>query len=269
MLSFKRISIVVTALCAQGAIAQEQLVLGGAGSMIPLAQEIAAAFQAAHPGVKVEVIPGSMGSNGGLKALEAGKVDIALVARLLSADEQARVAYRGLGRVPVVFAVHRDVPVGGVRESQVCDLFAGRVKSWSEVGGGMQKVIALTRNEDDGTKEAVRKNVGCFRELKEGADAVVITKSAAMITGLGNQPGTVGMTELNAVLKSKGALKALAIDGVAASAESVANGKYRVAKDYGFVTKGEPQGLARRFLDFARGPAARQLLLEAGVVPSR
>ncbi len=269
MLWIKRTGIVLATLSIFAASAQERLVLGGAGSMIPIAQELATAFQSMHPGAQIDVIANSMGSNGGMQALDAGKVHVALVARLLTAEERAKRNYRAVGRVPVVFAVHKDVAVNAVAEKQACDIFAGRIKSWSDLGGGAQKVVALTRNEDDGTKEAVRKKVGCFKDLRESPDTVVITKSAAMISGLSNQPGTVGMTELNSVFKSQGAMKALALDGVTASAESVASGKYKLAKDYGFVTQGEPQGLARRFIDFAEGPAARKLLLEAGIVPVR
>jgi phosphate transport system substrate-binding protein len=265
----KRASIVAVCLCAVSVWAQAQIVIGGAGSMIPIAQELAKAFQASNPGSSVEVISASMGSTGGIKALEAGRVNIALVARLLRPEEKAKLVYRPIGRVPVVFAVHKDIAASTLKESQVCDLFSGKIKLWSEVGGGNQKVIALTRNEDDGTKEAVRNSVACFKALRESPDAVVITRSAAMISGLSTQSGTIGITELNNVNDSKGAIKALALDGVNASPETVSNGKYKLVKDYGFATNSEPQGLARRFLDFSGSAEAQKILTGDGIVVSR
>ena len=266
--SKKRISIVAAIFTfTMGAVhAQEKIVLGGAGSMIPVAQNLAQAFQAKNPGTNIEVLPRSMGSTAGIQELAAGRINVALVARLLRPEETSKLAYQALGRVPVVFAVNKDVPVMALKETQICDLFSGKVKSWREVGGGDQAVSVLTRNEDDGTKEAVRKNVACFKDLKESADASVLVRSPAMVSGLRTQPGTIGMTELNTVGSAGGAFKAVALDGVVASAETVRSGKYKLVKDYGFATTGAPQGLARRFLEFANSPEVQKLLAEDGIV---
>ena len=42
-----------------------------------------------------------------------------------------------------------------------------------------------------------------------------------------------------------------------------------VVKDYAFVTEGEPQGLARRFLDFAASPEGNKILVANGIVAMR
>ena len=264
--SIKRISIVAAIFSIGTVQAQEKVIVGGAGSMIPVAQELAQAFQAKKPGTKIEVLPRSMGSTAGIQELAAGRINIALVARPLRPEEKSKLAYQALGRVPVVFAVNKDVPVTALTESQVCDLYTGKIKSWSEVGGGSQKVGVLTRNEDDGTKEAVRKNVPCFKDLKESADASVLVRSPAMVSGLRAQPGTIGMTELNTVTSAGGAFKALALDGVAASPDTVRSGKYKLVKEYGFATNGTPQGQARSFLEFANSPEAQKILAEDGIV---
>ena len=227
MASFtKHASIAAMVLFAGAAGAQEKVTLGGAGSMIPVSQELAKAFQAKN-------------------------------------------VLRPLGRAPVVFAAGKDVTVTGLKDTQVCDLFSGKATSWKDVGGSELKVTVLTRNEDDGTKEAVRKNVACFKDLKESPDASVLIRSTAMISGLRSQPGAIGMTELDVVEDAKGAFKALALDGVAASAETVRSGKYRLVKEYGYATQGEPQGLAKRFLDFVTSPDAGKILAANGIVAAR
>ncbi len=168
-----------------------------------------------------------------------------------------------------MFATGKDVTVAGLKEAQVCDLFAGKVKSWKEVGGTDLKVTVLTRNEDDGTKEAVRKHLACFKDLKESPEASVLIRSSAMVSGLRSQPGAIGMTELDEVDDAKGAFKALALDGVAASPDTVRSGKYKLVKDYAYVTQGEPTGLAKRFVDFATSPEANKILASNGIVAAR
>jgi phosphate transport system substrate-binding protein len=268
-LSISRISIAAMVLFVGTASAQEKVVLGGAGSMISVATELAKAFQAKNPGAPIEVIPTTMGSTGGINALATGKVTVALAARTLKPEEKEKNVLRPIGRAPVVFAVAKDVTVTGLKESQVCDLFSGKVTSWKEVGGTDLKVAVFTRNEDDGTKEAVRKNVACFKDLKESPDAAVLIRSSAMLSSLASKSGAIGITELDAVNDSKGAFKALALDGVTSSPETVRSGKYKLVKDYAFVTHGEPQGLAKRFLDFLASPEAGKILVANGIVAVR
>lgn len=265
----KHATIAAMVLCSGTAVAQEKVIVGGAGSMISVAKDLADAFQAKNPGTQIEVIPTTMGSTGGINALATGKVTVALAARPLKAEEKAKNVLRPLGRAPVVFAAGKDVTVAGLKESQYCDLFAGKVKSWKEVGGPDLQVTVLTRNEDDGTKEAVRKHLACFKDLKESPDASVLIRSSAMLSGLRSQPGAIGMTELDAADEAKGAFKALALDGVVASPDTVRSGKYRLVKDYAFVTQGEPAGLAKRFVEFATSAEAGKILASNGIVPVR
>jgi phosphate transport system substrate-binding protein len=253
----------------QSVWAQEQVVIGGPGSMLPVAQALSKAFISANPGAKVEVISSRMGSSGGIKALEAGRITVALLARAMTAEEKSKHAYRAIGRVPVVFAVHKSVTVGTLKEAQLCDLYAGKIKTWSEVGGDAQKITALTRKEDVGAKDAVRKNVGCFKELREGPDTVALNRPEEMLAGLTSRPGTIGIVELGDVTDAKGAIKALDIDGVSASPEAVGSGKYKVAKNYGLATKGEPLGLVRKFIDFMGTPEGQKILIQDGIVLAR
>ena len=146
-------------------VAQESVIMGGAGSMIQVAQGLAQAFEAKNPGAKIQVVPTTMGSTGGINAIASGKVTVALAARGLKAEESTKLKYHPLGRSAVVIAVNKAVPLSALTSSQVCDLFGGKYKSWHDVGAAEQKVDVLTRNEDDGSKESVRANIPCFKNL--------------------------------------------------------------------------------------------------------
>ncbi len=61
-------------------------------------------------------------------------------------------------------------------------------------------------------------------------------------------------------------IKALAIDGVAPTSESVRSGKYKFFREFGIVTRGHPQGLAKRVLDFVAGKDGEQILGQHGLV---
>jgi phosphate transport system substrate-binding protein len=249
--------------------AQNKLMIGGAGSMIPLMQTLAKGNQGKNAADVIEIMPASLGSGGGIKATEAGRLGIGLTGRPLKPEERGKLVYRSLGVMPVVLAVHAEVAVTGLSQAQVCAIYSGKVHSWKELGGPDVKIVALTRNEDDSDKEALRQHMACYRDLKESADVVVLTKGSDLTTALATRPGTIGLTTLGSVLKGQGRFKAVALDGVAPSLESARGGTYKMVKEFAVVTSGEPAGVAKRFLEFAAGNEGQQIMTEAGLAPRR
>ncbi len=57
--------------------AADTITLGGVGSLTPIIQLLGTEYAKKNPGVDVVVIDPPMGSSGGLRALAAGKIDIA------------------------------------------------------------------------------------------------------------------------------------------------------------------------------------------------
>jgi len=249
--------------------AQGKLVMGGAGSMAPVMQELAKAYEAKHGPQGIEVLTNSLGSGGGIKATESGRLSIGLTGRELKEGEKGVLVYRLLATAPVTVAVNPDVPLGSITAAQLCDIYTGATRSWKQLGGPDLPIVALTRNEDDTDKASLREHVGCYKGWKESAEVVVLTSATGMAAALGSRPGTIGLLNHGSVLKSQGRVKALALEGVAPNQETVASGKYRLVKNFAVVTKGEPQGLVKSFLEFVAGSEGQRILASNGLVPRR
>ena len=248
--------------------AQGKVTIGGAGSMVPAMQELARAYEAKHGPQGIEIMTGSLGSGGGIKGAEAGRLAIGLTGRTLRESEKG-VVYRQLAVIPVVVAVHGDLKVSGLSSAQLCGIYSGAVKSWKPIGGQDVTIVPLTRNEDDSDKEALREHIGCYKTLKESGEVVVLSSGSGMTSALASRPAAIGLTNYDAVLRSQGRLKAIAIDGIQPGAETVAAGKYTLVKDFAVVTRGEPQGVARSFIDFIAGPEGNKIMTNFGLVPRR
>lgn len=254
-------------LAAAPCAAQNRVLVGGAGSMVPVIQELARAFEAKNGPQGMEVMTNSLGSGGGIKGAEAGRLAIGLTGRELKDGEKGALVYRKLALMPVVIAAHASLPVNAITSAQLCSIYGGSIKSWKAVGGPDAPVVALTRNEDDSDKEALREHVGCYKGLKESADAVVLSSGSGMISALASRPGAIGLTTYEAVLKSQGRIKALSLDGVSPGADTVGAGKYRLSKVFAVVTRGQPQGAVKGFLDFAGGAEGQKIMSSTGLVP--
>ena len=268
---FKRSFILAATMAAvTGTVfAQVPVTIAGAGSMVPTMQELVRAYEGKNGPQGLELMTNSLGSGGGIKAVDAGRVTIGLTGRPLKDNEKGAVVYRQLAVMPVVVAVNASLSVTGLTSAQLCGIYTGAITSWKQVGGTEAAIVPLTRNEDDSDKEALREDVGCYKALKESADVVVLASGGAMRSALIARPTAIGLTSYEAVLKSEGKLKALAIDGVAPDTGSVAAGKYRLSKDFAVVTKGAPQGVAKGFIDFAASAEGHKIMASSGLVPRK
>ena len=102
---------VAASLMGHHAAAADSVRAGGTGSAIGLLSQVGAAFTA-DSGVKLEVIP-SLGSTGALRALTDGKLDLAVSARPLSAEEKAAgLRQVAVLRTPFVLATSKPDPDG-------------------------------------------------------------------------------------------------------------------------------------------------------------
>src|SRR4030095_5195620 len=76
-------------------LADERIVVGGAGIHIPVMQAVADVYNARNPSRPVKVLTKTLGSTGGIRAAEAGAVTLGLVSRPPPPDARPRPVDRG------------------------------------------------------------------------------------------------------------------------------------------------------------------------------
>ncbi|MFW0859495.1 MAG: phosphate ABC transporter substrate-binding protein [Dehalococcoidia bacterium] len=239
------------------------LVIAGSTSVAPIAEELARAFEAKHPEVRIDVH--STGSSAGIKAAGDGTAGIGMSSRYL------RDAEKGLGLREVIIArdaivaiVHPANPVIDLTTEQLRQIYAGEITNWREVGGRDAPIMVITREEGSGTR-------GAFEDMV--MDDVPIFPGAITMVGAGGvKAALVGAEHGIAYISLWGVdktVKALKIDGVMPTAESVLAGKFEIARPYLFLTLGEPDELERAFIDFVMSKAGQDIIEKAGLVPVR
>lgn len=253
--------IVVLLMLAGPSFAEEKITIAGAGGMISLVTELAKAYMAEHKNVVIEVNQKSIETRGGIMSAAEGRVDIGMASRPLK-DEEKRLGIQGIeiARVANVLGVNKSVTLTDISAENVCRIYAGKAVKWSDAGGPAEPILVLSRPDADATKEAVRKNIDCFKDLKEPASVVMVPTHPEMSKILASRPFTIGFTDTIAVDDSAGAIHSLSLDGVAPTAENVRNGKYKMIKNMNLVVKGEPKPEAKAFIDFVKGPKGARII---------
>ena len=263
------IAILALLLSVSFASAQEKIVIGGSGSLNEELADLAKVYLAKNPGDNVEVRPESMSTEGGLEGVRAGRFHIGLISRPLNANEKGKLVYLPVARSMAGVVIHKSIPISNLSDSQICDIFSGKIKSWKELGGNEGKILVLTRKRDDNNTEAFRNRMACFKDLVITNDAIPLLRGNEVLDALDKRPGTVGITNLGSNFRDHENIKAVAINGVNPTAETARNEKYRFVREQGMVTTGEPQGLAKRFIDFMATAEGRKIIGSQGAIPIR
>jgi phosphate transport system substrate-binding protein len=114
----------------------EKITVDGSTGVMPLVAALAKVYQERHPAATVEMGQG-LGTKARLQALAEGKIDIALASHGLVLEEIARqgMTMQEIAKVAVVFGVNASVPVPNLTDRQVCEIYAGNVMNWQELGG--------------------------------------------------------------------------------------------------------------------------------------
>ena len=248
--------------------ASEKVVIDGSTGVIPLVEALAKAYQERQPAASVEMGKG-LGTKARLQALEEGQIHIALASHGLVVEELTRrgMVVHEIAKVAVVFAVHASVPVTNVTDAQICDVYAGKITSWKGLGGPDIAIAPRTRPDSEVDAEVVRGKIACLKDLRMADGVRVMPRSGDMAKELAATVGAVGMTTTTVVEQSRGQIRALSLNGVIPSAETVGRKTYTLTRDSFLVTKTTPPPAVSRFVEFVRSSAGVAVIVANGAVP--
>jgi phosphate transport system substrate-binding protein len=244
-----------------GRRSQSGVTLAGSTSIQPFADKWAEVFMEKRPGLGVEVQGG--GSSAGIQACQSGACEIGMSSRELKPEEQDLreivVARDGLAII-----VHPSNPVEGLRVGEVKQIFAGDLTGWGPLGGEDKPITVVTREEGSGTR-------GAFQDLVMGKTrifngAITQDSNGTVREIVAHDPAAVGFISLGLVNDQ---VRALRLDGAAANGENIRNGSYKLVRPFLFVTRGEPSGTAKAFIEFILSDEGQALVKEEGLLPVR
>lgn len=239
--------------------------IAGTGDSEEVLRAVGTAFAAANPDIAVD-IPDSVGSTGGIKALVAGKADLARTARPLRGEEKAKgLVELVFAETPVVFAVNPSVTgVTGLTSAQALAVYAGKIGNWSALGGSPGPIAKVGREMPETGRAVLNEAIPGFESLAAEGQVVAYSTPDA-VAMVRDHPGTIGYFSLTAMTGSD--LVPLALDGVPPTPEALAKAPSAPRIRLALVYRPPLSPEARRFLDFLQGPASRKILTGFGCRP--
>lgn len=237
---------------------------GGSTSVEKVIGALSEAFMQANTGVDVTYDP--TGSGAGITGALEGTLDIGLSSRGLKDEEKAgglKETVFALDGIAIV--VNNENGVADLSLEQIKGLADGTITNWKDVGGADAPVVLIGREAGSGTRDGFESIVDVKDACKYEQE---LTSTGAVIAAVAANPNAIGYASLSAVDEK---VKAVTVEGVAASEATVQDGTYKIQRPFVFVTK-ESAALspaAQAFVNFALSEDAKQMVADAGAVPLR
>ncbi len=243
-----------------------QLLLTGSSTIAPLMAEIAARFEERNLNVRIDVQMG--GSSRGVADAQRGLADIGMVSRDLSPDEAKLLHAFPVARDGICMIVHQDNPIASLTSEQIIAIYKGQLNNWSEVGGTDAQITVVGKADGRSTLELFLKHFN-LKSTEIDADVIIGDNQMGIKTVAGN-PGAIGYVSIGTAEFDSAAgvpIKLLPLDGVEATTTHVLDGSYPLARTLHIVTRDEPNGLKRQFIDFARSADVQDIVRQQYFVP--
>lgn len=233
----------LTALILSASAAQAKVTIAGDPCSVPLIAELAKAYSEKHKDFSAEV--SSFSCTLGVYKAADGEAQIGVSTQNgLYGNLPKGAVNRVAARSPIVLIVNKGNPVDGITYAQLKGIFSGKIKNWKEVGGPDLKIANVMLAPC--VKHTMGKQVALYGEidqlLPDGKVNPVEHTNKLVI----RNAGAIGQQIYG---YESGDVKILKIDGVLPE-ESTLEKEYTFYQDFNVVTRGEPTGEVRGFMDF-------------------
>jgi phosphate transport system substrate-binding protein len=270
------------------------ITISGAFALYPMMTRWAEEFQKANPKVTFDVSAGGAGK--GMADAISGAVDIGMVSRGITPEEEAKGAFWvGVVKDAVFPVVNEKNPVlqdilkQGIKQETFIGIFiTGDIKTWGQVVGKPEitdEIHVYTRSDACGAADIWAKFLG--NKKQEDLLGVGVSADPGLLDAVVKDPLGIGYNNLGYVFDNAtgkpvtGAMPAPIdqdgngqagpdemIQSKAQAVDLIVQGKYPEppARVENLVTKGKPTGLAQAFLEWILTDG-QKFVGEAGYVP--
>ena len=247
--------------CGNDTAAQQTVSTDGSTSMSKVIGSLSETFES-ETGITVTY--NATGSGSGIQAVEEGRCDIGLSSRSLKDEEKANgLEETVLALDGIAIIVNPENGVNDLSLETVAKIYTGEITDWSEVGGSEGEIVLIGREAGSGTRDGFESITGTKDSCQYRQE---LTSTGDVITTVASNPNAIGYASLASV---KDTVKALSIDGVVPSEETVKDGSYAVQRPFVLVTKSGAalSESAQKFFDYATSEEAGSVISAAGAVP--
>ncbi len=215
----------------------------------------------ANPGVNINIQGG--GSAVGIQSALSGASEIGMADLVELPEEAKKLNSIAVARDGIIMIVNPKNKIMNLTTDQIRDIYSGKIKNWKELGGDDNKITIISREAGSGTRssfEAIIKNISLIDE------ALIQDSNGTVRETVINDTNSIGYIS-HGLINEK--IKPLSINGVSCTTDEIMSGKYILVRPVYLLTKGEPQGIVKNFIDYILSPEGQETIKSSGLIPAK
>ena len=221
--------------------AEGGLIVDGSTTVGPLGDAFAEAFKTSHPDIAITV--NKTGSGDGAAALIDGRCQIAMMSRFMKDTEFTKAVVNKVFPVAhtiamdgVCIVLHPSNPIKELTKEQITKIYKGEITNWKELGGSDLAIVAISRDTSSGTYETFHELV--INKEKMGPSVEYVSSNPQAHARVKSTPGAIGYIGLGFI---DAYVKAIKLDGIMPTRQTIAKGKYPASRPLFLFTNGYPK----------------------------
>lgn len=215
----------------------------------PLLNDLAASYSQSYP-YTFDIVTGNYQAM--VDGLARGEVAYFLTNHL-PADSALWAA--PVGQDGIAILVYPDNPVTGLTTEQLRGIYQGFIPHWGDLGGLDMDITVISREDGSGTRAEFERLV--MGDRRTTLAAIVAPTSAAVVRSVADLPGGIGYVSMGYLDAS---VRAVAVDGVPLTPETVYDNTYPLRSTLYFVGREEPEDDYRVFIGWVQSPEGQAVV---------
>ena len=263
----------------QGTGLKGEVLIDGSSTVAPISQAVAEEFSKENSDVNVSV--GISGTGGGIKKFVSGEIDIADASRAMKPEELSTAQKNGIEFIELKIGLDGLTVVANPENTWAQNLTTedlkkiwadgSTVKTWKDVNPAWpaEPIKSYGPDQDSGTYDYFIEEI-LGKDGKIRKDYSPSSDDNQLVQGVEGDKGALGYFGYAYYLEQKDKLKALSINGISPSDETVKNGTYKPLSRplYIYINKKSftEKAQVKSFVQFYIKNAA-ELVKSSGYVP--
>ncbi|MGH7167673.1 MAG: substrate-binding domain-containing protein [Nitrospiraceae bacterium] len=240
------------------------LVIAGNGPEMPMIEQLARTFEKANPRAYLDILWDD--NSKPVEMVKSGQAHIAVTGNEEPGLNATQIGWDGIA-VMVNLANH----MKEVTTQQVAEVFSGKVRFWSDLGGPDTKILLIDRPRNRNIRDAFEQYLGIAGKIPDSAK-VIGPDDKAIKTVAGTLPPLSAVTYLSlgqalAAVTTGVAVRLLPLDKVEPEGPTVKDGRYKLRRPVLLLTRKESNQTADAFLAFVLSKEAQTIIDNEAYTP--
>ncbi len=233
------------------------LVIAGNGPEQRTIEALAQAFEKANPRAYIDILWDE--DSKPLRMVNQGQAQIAVTGTEDPSFAVTQIGWDGIG-----ILVHLSNFTKEVTKQHVAEIFSGKIKNWSELGGPETSILLIDRPRNQNIREAFETQLGITGQIPRqakliGSDEQVVKTVVGTLPPL-SAVAYISLSTGLSVVSDGVAVRLLQVDKVEPETPTVKDGRYSLRRPVLLLSKKEPNPLVDAFAKFALSPTGQTII---------